>query len=157
MTRSELVSLTLDQLIDTFKRNPECFDLEATELRSFTNVVNDAIMWKHRIEVDKAYVPDPHNPTRAIVVIHNRNADEIQCFIYMSDIKSINNAASSKADAEMVSPIGSFRFLDRNYRKFQTLKKLIIRRNKNAEKDKFLSKLYSIFPGTFDDHIFGKK
>jgi hypothetical protein len=157
MTRHELVGLTLDQLIEAFKANPECFDLECTELKSFVGGTNEAIMWKHRVEVDKSYMPDPHNPARTVVVINNKHAEEIQCFIFMSALTSINNAASSKADADMSSPVGIFRFLDKNHKKFKKLKNMIVKREKNKECDKFLSKLYAIFPGTFDDHIFGKK
>jgi len=157
MTRSELVTLTLDQLLVTFKANPECFDLELTDTKSFSNVINDAIVWKHRIEQESSFIADPHNPARTVIVVHNKATEEIQCFIYMTDIKNVNSMNSLKADAEMVAQIGTIRLFDANYRRFMQLKKLIQKRNKDKEKDKFLSKLYSIFPGTFDDHIFGKK
>jgi hypothetical protein len=158
MTRKELVGLTLDQLLLNFSTSPECFDLEFLDVRSFTVSASEAIMWKHRVEVDSgSYIPDPNNPTRTIVVIHNKSTHRMTCNIYFRDMINIANTASHTAEATCEAKLGFFVTFDSNYKKFNKLKSLIVKHSRAKESNTFLSKLHAVFPGTFDEYIFGKK
>ena len=156
MTRHELVGLTLDQLLYNFSLGTECFELEMLDAKSFSALPNNAIIWKHKID-NGGIIQDPHNPMRTVIVVNNRTTKTIQCFIHFRDMISANNAMNHKPDAQVEAKIGIFKILDANHRKFKKLKKLIQQNNAAKDNNIFLSKLHSVFPGCWDDFIFGKK
>jgi len=156
MTRHDLVGLTLDQLLRNFALGPECFDLEIAESKSFSAGPSDAIMWKHKVD-NGGLMQDPNNPSRTVVIINNRATDTMQCYIYSRDMISASNAVSHKSDAQVEAGFTFWKRFDSNHRKFIKLKKLIQQYNASRDNNTFLSKLHSVFPGTFDEYIFGKK
>ena len=156
MTRHDLVGLTLDQLLRNFTAGPECFELEVAESKSFSAGPSDAIMWKHKID-NGGIIQDPTQPTRTVIIVNNKATETIQCLIYFKDMISAANAISHKPDAQVESKVSYFKKWDSNYRKFEKLKKLIQANNASRENNSFLNKLHQVFPGTFDDYIFGKK
>jgi hypothetical protein len=134
----------------------ECFDLETAESKSFSTGPSDAIMWKHKVD-NGGLMPDPNNPSRTVIIINNRATGTIQCLIYFKDMVSAANAISHKPDAQVEAGTGWWKRMDSNHRKFMKLKVLIQQNNAARDNNVFLSKLYSVFPGTFDQYIFGKK
>ena len=157
MTRHDLVGLTLDQLLNNFASGPECFDLEVAEAKSFSAGPSDAIMWKHKIE-NGDIIQDPTQPMRTVIIVNNKATETIQCFIHFRDMISATNAMNHKPDAQVESKaVGFFRKWDSNYRKFEKLKRLIQQNNAARENTSFLNKLHTVFPGCWDEYIFGKK
>lgn len=159
MKKHELIGLTLNQLISTFYSNPESFELDVNDLKPYFGSSNDTIMWRPRVPTDQTgtYAPDPNNPSRSVIIFFNKNTKEIQCCIYMTSLTKASDGIHLRPDAKIDCFINKYFYLiSPNYRKFQLLKKLIQKRDRDAENDKFLRKLHNVFPGTFDDFIFGK-
>jgi len=126
------------------------------ESKTYSTGPNDAIMWKHKID-NGGIMTDPNNPSRTVIVINNKATDTIQCMIYFRDMLTAANATHHKPDAQIESPVGFWKRFNPNWRKFHKLKKLIQQNNVARENHSFLGKLHNVFPGTFDDFIFGKK
>lgn len=113
-------------------------------------------MWKHKID-NGGIMTDPLNPSRTVIIVNNKATETIQCLIYFKDMVTASNAITHKPDAQVEASVGFWKKFDSNHRKFEKLKKLIQQNKAARDNNSFLSKLHSVFPGTFDEYIFGKK
>ena len=146
MDKHELVSLTLDKLIDNFQLSPESFE--------YVDNIAPTIVWRPKIELNNSpssmLIHDPNN-AHAIVVMFNTHSNEVVCYIFLNAPADplIN---TGKADCI----IGSQRWLEKyrgNYRKLMKLKKLIATRNSQKANLAYVRKLSYIFPDAVDKHL----
>ena len=147
MTSKELMRLTLLQLIEYFYMYPECFMLEDPELSTSEKAY-------HQTNIIFQSKSDPDTAKRSIVINWNDIAKTLQCSIYFKEIP-MNGPSGLKPDAH-TSVQMEWKHLNVSYRLFRKLRKAMLNRLKDNEYNEFLSKLHSVFPGTFDEYIFGK-
>jgi hypothetical protein len=155
MKKDELVSITLDQLTDNLDSTPECFEISCKELNVYTHTTSDVIVWKRKVILDNKSIPDPNGDLRTIIIIYNKTTNELSCHIYLKEV-TVQSAPNIKSDASMSMNVG-FKWFNRQYRQFQRIKSKIIENERIKENTEYLRKLDSIFPGTFEKDIFGKK
>jgi hypothetical protein len=153
MTKDDLLSITLDQLLDAFKRTPECFELMDREIDPNMSLIGPTIKWSFKLDLDGMIIPDPNNAARTIIISYNDMGKQLSCHIFFREVNAANQAimADAQATAKYAFPI-----LSSSYRKFHKLRNKLIRRHRDKENDRFLRKLQSIFPTTFDNDIFGE-
>lgn len=156
MNKPELIKIALDQLLDQFKLSPESFDYHE-DMGDFSNKTS-AILWEPKIELNGDRVDDP-NQYKAIVVTFKPKDNEIACHIFTKNSSSANNSSYrydlSKSEA-CTKYSRKFEKLRGNYRRFKKLANLIYQRDRRNENKAFLMKLYGLFPGTMDKHLFGE-
>lgn len=147
MSESDIISTTLDQLLDKFNSSPELF------WRDNSNYT-DMIVW-HTPVNSRQSVNDPVIYSRTIAISWSNYEKTISARIY----SSAHNSAITLPCEEPIAYLESSRFLEQyrsNYRKFLKLKKLIIKYNNQEKTRDFLSKLSSIFPAMLDRFILGE-
>jgi hypothetical protein len=158
MDKPELLKIALEQLIEQFKVTPESFYYNAT----FSNTFNssgtfhntEAVVWEPKIDVNGSIIDDP-NQYKNIVITFTPGLNEMGCLIFHKD--KITGSKYDAAQAEMSTKYSRrFERCRSNYKKFKYLCNLITTRDKRHEYRQFLTKLYSIFPGTMDKHLFDK-
>lgn len=145
MDKAELVSLTLDRLIDHFKLSPESFD--------FTDNGCPTVVWQPKIQLDDLTsnsIYDPNN-AHAVVVRWNTHFKHVTCYIFLSaPVNPVN--CIDKADST-ISSQRWFEYYRGNYRKLMRLKDLIQDREAYKANLIYLRRLSSVFPDALDDHI----
>jgi hypothetical protein len=161
MEKHEIISLTLDQLIERFHLSPESFDYEDPSTPN-KMLVNPIIIWQPKFDLGNSVVPDPNNEQKTVIITYSELTSEMSCYIFASTQISLSNlmntvSNASKTDAVISYKLGVFASFRVNHRKFMKLKKLIQNRERMKENDNFMKKLCKVFPGTLDDHIFGRK
>lgn len=154
MDKRELISLTLDKMLEKFDTSPESFELTET-VASYNSPSDTFIFWRPRIELDTHIdltVNDPHNNS-AIILKLCAGGNEIVCYLFSkAPVDNFNSYSVSQADLTMNLKIG-FKMLNACHRKFIKLQKKIIKRNISNENRKYLKKLMTIFPDTLDNII----
>lgn len=157
MTKADILSITLDQLIGRFETNPESFDYVGCDLekKSSLKFDNDSVIWQTKIESNSEIIVDPTSQQRTIVVNYSIIEKALKVYIYNCTFESVGSIYQVKADACIEHKAYFIRFT-RNFRKFNKLKNLILAREEHNEARSFLKKLSSTFPDTLDNHIFGK-
>lgn len=156
MNRCDIVGLTLDQLLENFPLSPESFDYEDMHYTPHKNTSHPTIIWQPKVELKDGVVPDPNNEVKTIVVWYNENLSELNCAIIPGPATSWRSVAMLVGATDINCPITGIIALNSHYRKFMKLKRLIMAKDQMKHNNDFLKKLHSIFPGTFDKHIFGK-
>ena len=154
MTKEELIYLTLRQLSDSLERTPENFRLEDPALGSMNSSFHGpTIIWQFKVEMQPGqYIPDPLNPSRTVIVTHNKHAKQLSCHIYFREVNSISHAMMS--DTQATQQLLDIPFLNRNYRAFEKLRKKLLKRKSNEEYYDYLKKLNTIFPTVHEEDIF---
>jgi 23S rRNA U2552 (ribose-2'-O)-methylase RlmE/FtsJ len=147
MTKDELMRLTLQQLTENFYLHPECFVLEDPEVGSDLKGISNSI-------ITFQSAADPNSNTRAVVITYNETIRMLTCNIYFKTIPP-NGITGVKPDAYTSVRI-EFRLFNGTYKKFRKLRAAMIKNFREKENNEFLKKLHSVFPGTFDDFIFGE-
>jgi hypothetical protein len=151
MTKAQLLNLVLDQLLQQAMESPESFEILEPPVSA-----NESIVWRPKItsKVDPAYPSfvDPSDNNRCVIVTYHKYMDTIVCHIG----RSLTMAASNNYEA-MVDVKKHWMTWTREYRKYHRLISIIREYAKNKETMKFLRKLNDVFPGTFEEDIFGKK
>jgi hypothetical protein len=153
MTKEELIYITLKQLKESFDTCPECLNIEEPGTSSNSSHMGPTIIWKFRVVVDGLTIPDPNNSNRTIIVTYNSMAKQLTVSIYFREINNLNHAVM--ADATATVKYSEWPWLHKSYRKFQSLREKLLRRQKEKENLEYLKKLSSIFPGTFEDDLLG--
>ena len=158
MNKPELLKIALEQLIEQFKATPESFQYNGKFWNSFSSSGtlhnSEAIVWEPKIDVNGSIIDDP-NQYKNMVITFTPGLNEMSCLRFNKP--KITGSRYDIAHAEMSTKY--CRRLEKyrsNYKKFKYLRNLIIVRNKRHEYRQFLKKLYSIFPGTMDKHLFDK-
>jgi hypothetical protein len=150
MHKHELVSLTLDRLIDRFKSSPEYFDSDRSPNRS----CQPLIVWQPKVQLTdymETIINDPNN-CHAVTILFNPLINEITCHIFLKAPPDISSHFGHKADC-IVSSRRWFERYRGNYKKFIELKKCIIARDTHKDNISYLKKLSSVFLDSLDDHI----
>lgn len=158
MTKSEILSTTLNELIERFRHNPECFDyvgidIEGSEFRSKLPFEN--IVWQTKVESGGTMIDDPTCQPKTIVITYSSLDKNMLIRIFNKTYANPNDISNQAPDAYLEYSRWFMR-LGKNYKKFKLLKKLILTKYQRREATSFLSKLASIFPSILDDHILGK-
>lgn len=155
MDKAELIKLTLEQLLEQFKEFPDSFEYAEGSFPP-----TKTVLWEPRVETsDGKIIEDPNN-MKSVLVTYNSATAEMACFIFnranlTSVGKGISKYESSKAEACIISS-RRFEVWRGNFKRLTKLGSLIRRREKMKENKEFLNKLYSVFPGSIDKHLFGK-
>lgn len=150
MTKEELLNITLDQLLDAFHNAPECLELYDKDIEAQLNTTGPIIKWSFKINMNGRIIDDPNNTAKTIVVNYNTITKSMHCNIYLRDINPLSYQSLSDADVHVVYGIP---YLHKSYRKFYKLRAKLLKRHRNKENDKYLNKLMSVFPATFDDGL----
>lgn len=149
MDKAELVSLTLDKLMDHFRSTPESFEFHSSELGGRS--INPTIVWQPKVQLNDSYtVQDPNN-VHAIVVTYNGMLNSVTCYVFL---KAPPDLLKTGIVADCV--MNSQRFFETwrgNYRKFRRLRDMIRKRDLRKENMHYLRKLATIFPDTLDKHL----
>ena len=149
MDKDELISLTLDRLIDRFKSGPECFEFIQTPFSpSNPDIV---ITWKPRVEMEPNMVSVIDDPNRegGCAIKYMEPTGEITCAVYS---KAPINFNHSTPDC-LISTRPSFVKWTSNYKKIVKLKNLILKRDQENENKKYLKKLQDVFPDAVDKYL----
>jgi hypothetical protein len=157
MKKHELIELTLEQLIESFKTSPESFEYEDQDYSPHKMCANPTIIWQPKFELrdnQGSIVTDPHQKEKTVIVSFNPNTGEMSCYIFNKAVNNLSSFAGIAADAAILS-VRNFSKWRSDYRKFSKLSRLIKAKDRTKESDKFLRKLCSVFPGTLDKHILG--
>ncbi len=151
MTKTDIICATIDQLLDSIKRSPECFLIEDQELNNLSVIAMTAIIWRFRIEIDGNNIPDPNNAARTIIISYNNLNKTITSNIIFRDVSNIHN--NIMVDASASVSCGDWPWLNKAYRKFRKLRKKLIQLKKDKDNLEYLSKLHTIFPTAFDNDL----
>lgn len=155
MTKEELVYLTLTQLTESLRIQPENFRLEDPALGTVGgNFHGPTIIWQFKITSNGVVIPDPLNNTRTIIVTYNKLGRQLQCYIYNREVNNLNHAIMADAQAaitfhDLIHPL-----FYRVYRQFMSLRKELIQMKYEKESLDYVKKLNSIFPATNEEDIF---
>ena len=150
--------MTIKQLIEHFKSSPESFEYYDQELRPNT-LSQPTIIWQPKVQLGdymSTIVHDPNN-THAVVVNYNTFSNELTCYIFLKAPANLPTISSATLQADCV--ISSKRPFERwrgNYRKFASLRNMIMANYKRKENMVYLKKLSSVFPDTMDTHLLDK-
>jgi hypothetical protein len=145
MDKAELVSITLDRLLDHFAISPESFE--------YNDNVSPTVVWRPKIQqgdLTTNPVYDPNN-AHAVVVRWNQLYSAVNCYVFLTAPTDPINS-TEKADSSMSSQ----RYFEKwrgNYRKLMKLKGLIQARNIQKANLVYLRKLSSVFPDAVDKHL----
>jgi hypothetical protein len=158
VTKEELIALTLKQLRENIAHSPEQFEIECPELNPSRSSMSSSIIWRPRFNLDGNLVTDPTNNPRTVIVTLNHTTRELGCYIFLKDISSIFNAQGVVSEASALVKLDSWPLsFYKVYRDFNRLKNTVIKNIGTQENEKFLKKLCSVFPGTFEEDLLGKK
>lgn len=157
MQKVELIELTLDQLLETFKTSPESFDYKDRCSPGSDSWPYQTIIWqpKFQLKTDNLgdIIADPNNLPKTVAVYFNHHMGDMQVLIFNKSFITAADMTVAKADS-YIACIQWFPTWRAPYRKMMRLKRLIEARNVHRENDAFLRKLYSIFPGSLDRQLF---
>lgn len=154
MTKEELVYITLKQLSDNLKSSPENFRLEDSSLGSTSgSFPGPTIIWQFKVKTkENEYIQDPLNANRTIIVTYNVMANQLSCLIYFREVNSYSSVATPESQATI--QFGYFPILNRTYRQYRSIRKLLVVRRREKEFWEYIKKLNTIFPSTHDDELF---
>ena len=152
MTKEELVSITLKQLLDSFYHCPECFEMYDSEMDQAKGFRHCTIVWKPKHDVSGTIVPDPNHSTKTIIVSHDRLTRTLSCHIYFKDVNVSN--LSMQADAQVTLDLNFFSYFRFTWRTFKKLRKYILVHRKTKDSNEYIKKLSSVFPAAIDDKLF---
>lgn len=153
MTKEELIDLTLKQLRDSFENSPECLHLEESNSTYGNNTTGPTIIWRHRVEINGERIQDPNNSSRTIIASYSTISKQLTVSIFFREVNNLNHALM--ADATAVVKYSDWPWMHKSYRRFQSLRKKILKLQKEKESLEYLRKLSSVFPGTFEDDLLG--
>lgn len=158
MTKTEIISLTLDELLDKFTQSPESFEHTDTINVAYlsADLNSEFILWQTKIISGDDLIEDPTSQQRTIVVYYNSKEGYIKIYLYNNTgIGHYAIAPGSKYDA-VVESKKFFKRFGKNARKFNRLKKMITEYKENKEAHEFLKKMSTTFPALLDQFILGK-
>lgn len=146
MSKSDIMSNSLDQLIDKFNSSPEAFDLVDK---------GAGVMWQTKIPLSDNMIVDPAASQRSVLITWSSFEKALCLRIYNKtfDTASELEAAICDAKLELNRPLEKYR---RNYRKFKTLTALVKKQREHNKTKEFLTKLSSVFPTVLDHFLLGK-
>jgi hypothetical protein len=143
--KEELISITIQKLIDHFNYSPESFEY------------NDGlIVWQPKITLNDAMstiVNDPNN-NHAAAIYFNETINELRCYLFLKTPPNLTIPTPnlSYADSVIISA-RIFMKWRRNYKKYVKLKNLILARDRHRASMNYLKKLSSLFPDVMDDSL----
>jgi hypothetical protein len=155
MTKSEIISTTLDALLDRHSSSPESFEYIKGHDYSVYKSGDETIIWRTIVDSNNQTIYDPTSQQRTIVVIFDSEQSSII-------VKMYNQCSMSRSALDGVQPDAIveskqyFKALRSDYRKFRKLRQLISKHKEHKEAKDFLKKLSTAFPSALDKHIFGK-
>ena len=156
MTKEQLIHITLKQLNESLKIQPENFRLEDPSLgQTQGSFPGPTVIWQFRFQLDEnKFIPDPLNSVKTIIVTYNKLAKQLSCHIYNREVNSLNGAMM--AEAQAVISYNEFlpaRFY-RTYRQFLHLRKGLMKRRTEKEYVDYMKRLNGIFPATHEEDLF---
>lgn len=148
MSKSEIISNTLDQLIDKFHTSPDAFECIDSEINKF-------ITWQTKVDLSDKLVQDPSAYQRSIIVTWSPTEKLLSVRIYNSTFTNFHFLENQKPDGllEVSRPFEKYRS---NYKKFVKLQKLIEEKDEHNRTKEFINKISSVFPTILDHFIIGK-
>lgn len=155
MTKSEIISTTLDELLERALSNPEAFEYIKDYNISHYSGGDETIIWRTMVNSGGQLINDPTMQQKTIVIIFDSTMGSIKIKMYNQCIESNITLNNTYAEAEVESK-KIFKVFRNNYRKFSKLRKLILNAKTHKEAREFLKKLSTTFPSVLDKHIFGK-
>lgn len=158
ISESDIVSLTLAQLLDQHVENPQSFDyvgLENILTSTKAKLYMDNIVWQTKIELDGIMVDNPLNEPKTVIITYSSIEKSLTVRIFNRTFSTINDIEVQKCDASIEYATMFIRF-NSNYRKYLKLKSRIFAHQQNKDSRKFLRKLSTVFPTIMDSHILGK-
>ena len=150
-----MVYTTLKQLEDSLKTSPENFRIEDPVLGPLSGSfpVDPILTWQLKVKIkEDTYIQDPLNAARTIIVTYNKITKQLTCYIYFREVSSFNRAVM--ADSQVTFQCYKIPILNRSYRKFQKIRKQLIKQHREKEFLDYMKKLNSIFPATHEDELF---
>jgi hypothetical protein len=155
MTKSEIISTTLDALIDRFQSSPESFEyIEDYNHFRYSNG-GETIIWKTIVDSNNQTIYDPTSQQRTIIVVFDPEQSSIIVKIY-NQCGMTRSALDGVIPDAIVESKQYFKPLRSEYSKFRRLRQLILKHKEHKEAKDFLKKLSTAFPSALDRHIFGK-
>lgn len=156
MTKEELVHITLRQLIESLKNQPDNFRLEDPSVGSTNGTFpGPTIIWQFRFKLEEdKFILDPLNSVKTIIVTYNKMAKQLQCYIYNREVNSLNHAVMADAQATITYNEWLHPIFFRTYRQFSSLRKSLLRIKSEKEYLDYMKKLNNIFPATHEEDIF---
>jgi hypothetical protein len=155
VAKEEMIYITLKQLEDSLKIAPENFRLEDPELGPVNGSfpIDPILSWQLKLKIkEDTYIQDPLNAARTIIVTYNKMAKQLSCYIYFREVNSLNRAVM--ADSQVTLQCYNIPILNRSYRKFQKIRKQLIKLHREKEFLDYMKKLNNIFPATHEDELF---
>lgn len=148
MTKSDIMSNSLDQLIEKFHSSPESFEY-------VDGGNSESVMWQTKINLSDNMISDPTAYQRTILVTWSSYDKTLALRIYNETFDSFTKIDDKRSDAKL-SLSRPFEKYRSNYKKFRTLIKLTQEQREHKKTKEFLTKLSSVFPTILDHFILGK-
>ncbi len=158
MKKWELIGLTLEQLLERQRQNPESFEYSDKSYPIVGGGGQPTIYWQPKLTIksDSRTISDPNESQKAVIITFNDFTNQLICYIHSAITTTGIKALESKhADASMVDDRNFIKYRA-NWRKFQQLANAIKEHDRTKENERYLKKLFSIFPGTLDKHLLGE-
>ena len=158
MSRNELVGITIQQLIEHFKRSPESFEYYDHDSKPSSQQMQPTIFFQPKVQLSdymSTIVEDPNN-NHAVIVSFNQINNELTCYLFLKAPINLQSNSSNPVADSVVSSRQWFEKWRGNYRKFNKLRKLILDRDKRKENLTYLKKLAYVFPDTLDSDLLDK-
>ena len=145
MTKDELMQLTIKQLTEYFYAHSECFNLESPTFISSSAVAqNPTIIFQSQI--------NPINASRSMTLAYDPLLKTMTCQIFF---RQIAHANATNPDATICISI-EYKWFSKSYWMYRKLHKQVAEKLAIQKHNEYLDKLHSVFPGSYDDYIFGK-
>jgi len=153
--KHELIGMTIQQLIEHFKSSPESFEYYDRDTKS-NNSVHPTIVFQPKIQLtDSATIIRDPNNNHAVIVVFHEMSSELLCYLFSKAPPNLSSLGVVVADCTISSKQYFIRWRS-NYKKFNKLRDLILKRDSNREASEYLDKLSSVFPDSGDENIIGK-
>ncbi len=159
MDKSEIISTTLDELLEKFHSNPEAFQYMNSESSTrpnwWTPPCLETISWQTKVSIEDKLTADPTSYQRSILVTYTQIDQSMTVRIYNQTFDKLSFIEQTPADGTIHSK-KLFKRYRKNYRKFVELRKLIAAQKEKKDTKEFITKLSSVFPAMLDHFILGK-
>lgn len=153
MTKSDIIYLTINQLVEKFYLHPESFLIP--EPYSYNDDDHIRIVWRSQIHSGDELVEDPTMPQKTIVIEYNKIFKSLKIAIY--NVNYITLALLlSRGDTGAITLKSRFIKFTKPYREFVKLQKLIKKHELDLENREFIKKLSNTLPSFLDHFLLGK-
>jgi hypothetical protein len=149
MDKWELIEITLDQLMEQWLENKDLFQTDT--ISNYTNVYRQPQIDTYYVVWSPPKNEDGSHIDKSVYVSYNHVTKIFQCGMFSGEISNGKISDSTVRATKILIPIR------RLYRRFMRLRKNIDNHHKTKFGNKYLEELCSVFPGTLDDDLLGKK